>query len=652
MRPFAYVRRRRRRCRRGRTAAGRPVHRRRYHPRGSHAPRRDAASRPWSTSPVCRLAAIEPHDGGVRIGALARNTDVAYHPLVASALPRPRRGAALGRVAAAPQHGDGRRQPPPAHALLVLSRPGVALQQARSPARGARRSGATRACTRSSARASSASRRTRRTCASRSRRSTRWFRSAADGTRARDPVWRFSHAARRPPRGRERACAGRARSPTSSCPASPFARHVALRQGARPRVVRVRAGVGGRRRSTSRTASSATPASRSVASPPSRGGSAARAGARRAGRRRTTSFRAAGSRDRRSEADARQRLQDRARASARSCERSSSRGGYRERRVPLIWTSRHRPRRRPHEGDRPRDLRGRGGRRQRRPRRDRREHDRQGDRSRRSIPAAAERAWRRAGAHAPQRAASSPVTPRSRAHRPGLPGPAGRQGTLPRSADRARRRGHARARAARGELVSGGTTGRARRGDRRSPGRGVSACERWARPRRRFDARRRRRRVRLGHGPDRCDVHDAGRDTTTRWSRTPRSRCGRAATTLTLYDATQAIFGVRKKLAAVFGLSPDNVRVIGNYVRRRLRLQGVAVVARACSPRWPRRSTSRAVKLVVTRPQMFGVRRAPPEDRSRSSTSARSQAASSSRSGTTSCRRRRASTSSSSRAPS
>ena len=33
------------------------------------------------------LGAIEPHDGGVRIGAMARNTDVAYHPLVASGYP-------------------------------------------------------------------------------------------------------------------------------------------------------------------------------------------------------------------------------------------------------------------------------------------------------------------------------------------------------------------------------------------------------------------------------------------------------------------------------------------------------------------------------------------------------------------------------------
>jgi xanthine dehydrogenase YagS FAD-binding subunit len=33
------------------------------------------------------LAQIEPHEGGVRIGAMARNSDVAYHPLVAARYP-------------------------------------------------------------------------------------------------------------------------------------------------------------------------------------------------------------------------------------------------------------------------------------------------------------------------------------------------------------------------------------------------------------------------------------------------------------------------------------------------------------------------------------------------------------------------------------
>ena len=37
-------------------------------------------------------------------------------------------------------------------------------------------------------------------------------------------------------------------------------------------------------------------------------------------------------------------------------------------------------------------------------------------------------------------------------------------------------------------------------------------------------------------------------------------------TTLTLYDATQGIFGVRNKIARTFGLDPQNVRVINHYV--------------------------------------------------------------------------------------
>ena len=75
---------------------------------------------------------------------------------------------------------------------------------------------------------------------------------------------------------------------------------------------------------------------------------------------------------------------------------------------------------------------------------------------------------------------------------------------------------------------------------------------------------------------------------------------------LTLYDATQGIFGVRNKLAKQFGLEPQNVRVISHYVGGGFGSKGspwshvglAALVAKA---------VGRPVKLVVTRQQMFAL---------------------------------------------
>jgi xanthine dehydrogenase YagR molybdenum-binding subunit len=75
---------------------------------------------------------------------------------------------------------------------------------------------------------------------------------------------------------------------------------------------------------------------------------------------------------------------------------------------------------------------------------------------------------------------------------------------------------------------------------------------------------------------------------------------------LTLYDASQGIFGVRRKLAVVFDLSPDKVRVINHYVGGGFGCKGspwshVALAAMAA------KVAGRPVKLAVTRPQMFSV---------------------------------------------
>jgi xanthine dehydrogenase YagR molybdenum-binding subunit len=73
---------------------------------------------------------------------------------------------------------------------------------------------------------------------------------------------------------------------------------------------------------------------------------------------------------------------------------------------------------------------------------------------------------------------------------------------------------------------------------------------------------------------------------------------------LTVYDATQGIFGVRDKLAAVFGIPKPNVRVISHYVGGGFGCKGApwahvilaAMAAKACR---------RGVKLAITRSQMF-----------------------------------------------
>jgi xanthine dehydrogenase YagR molybdenum-binding subunit len=72
---------------------------------------------------------------------------------------------------------------------------------------------------------------------------------------------------------------------------------------------------------------------------------------------------------------------------------------------------------------------------------------------------------------------------------------------------------------------------------------------------------------------------------------------------LTLYDATQAIFNVRRRLAAMLGLAVDHVRVINHYVGGGFGGKGApwshvllaAIAAKA---------TGRAVKLVLTRQQL------------------------------------------------
>ncbi|MGE5049137.1 MAG: xanthine dehydrogenase family protein molybdopterin-binding subunit [Deltaproteobacteria bacterium] len=75
---------------------------------------------------------------------------------------------------------------------------------------------------------------------------------------------------------------------------------------------------------------------------------------------------------------------------------------------------------------------------------------------------------------------------------------------------------------------------------------------------------------------------------------------------LTAWDATQGIFGVRKKLAHAFALPLENVRVIAKFVGGGFGCKGSAwshVIIAALAAR----QLGRPVKIALTRPQMFGM---------------------------------------------
>ena len=173
------------------------------------------AARPSRLVDVTRLPGPRPDRACCRTAApgSARWSATPTSPATAAsraAFPGGRRGAAVGRLAAAPQRRDRRRQPDAAHALRLFLRPRQRLQPARA-GRGLRRARAARtAATRSSAGATPASPRTLPTSACRWWRSTPSSRSPGPaGTR--DAAARGAPPpARRQPGARDRARAGRA----------------------------------------------------------------------------------------------------------------------------------------------------------------------------------------------------------------------------------------------------------------------------------------------------------------------------------------------------------------------------------------------------------------------------------------------------------
>ncbi|SAL01898.1 xanthine dehydrogenase family protein molybdopterin-binding subunit [Caballeronia ptereochthonis] len=75
---------------------------------------------------------------------------------------------------------------------------------------------------------------------------------------------------------------------------------------------------------------------------------------------------------------------------------------------------------------------------------------------------------------------------------------------------------------------------------------------------------------------------------------------------LTLYDATQGVSGARSAVAKFFGIPEDNVRVICPFVGGGFGCKG-SVWSHVVLAAMAARQTGRPVKLVLERPQMFGM---------------------------------------------
>ncbi|MCP2288929.1 xanthine dehydrogenase family protein molybdopterin-binding subunit [Nocardia amikacinitolerans] len=76
---------------------------------------------------------------------------------------------------------------------------------------------------------------------------------------------------------------------------------------------------------------------------------------------------------------------------------------------------------------------------------------------------------------------------------------------------------------------------------------------------------------------------------------------------VTLYDSTQGVHAVRKTLAPLFGLEPEQVRVIAPHVGGGFGAKGAPHAHNVLAIMAARRSGGRPVKLAVTRQQMFAL---------------------------------------------
>lgn len=75
---------------------------------------------------------------------------------------------------------------------------------------------------------------------------------------------------------------------------------------------------------------------------------------------------------------------------------------------------------------------------------------------------------------------------------------------------------------------------------------------------------------------------------------------------LTIYDATQGVFTDRRRVASLFGLQPENVRVISPYLGGGFGSKG-PVWSHVILAAMAAKQVNRPVKLALERPQMFGM---------------------------------------------
>ena len=235
---------------------------------------RETIEQPEALVDVTALSARsrKARDGGLIIGAAANNTAVAADRRGARrAIPMLARAILAGASGADPQHGDGRRQHPAAHALLPTSMTTAARCNKRAPGAGCDAIDGLQSHPRHPRRlAGTASPPIRPTCASRWPRS---MRSSISRTarRAQHPVGRPPPPARRHARTSKRLEPGEL---ITAIDLPPLALRGALdlSQGARPGELRLRAGLGRRgARACRRRQQFATSGWRSAASRTSRG---------------------------------------------------------------------------------------------------------------------------------------------------------------------------------------------------------------------------------------------------------------------------------------------------------------------------------------------------------------------------------------------
>ena len=266
--------RHRRRRRRGRRRTGRSLSCRRHQSARPDEGRHQRVRTVWSMSRACpgSTASRRLPDGGIRIGALVRNADLAHDPDFARSYPAVAEALLVRRISATAQCRDRRRQSAAADAMRIFLRHRQRLQQARARHRLRCPRAARTACTRCSAGAMPASPPIRRISACRWSRSTPSWKSRARAGR-REVALEALHRLPGDTPERENALEPGDLIVALRLPgeARRLSRPCTLSESPRTHLLRLCRGVGRRELADRTAARSARRGSRSAALPPSRG---------------------------------------------------------------------------------------------------------------------------------------------------------------------------------------------------------------------------------------------------------------------------------------------------------------------------------------------------------------------------------------------